>query len=283
MLIRTLRPPLALGGLFLALLVLPLAHSADPPGPPASREQVLKLFVEELVPLTPGQGKFPASFTLGSDDKDAPAAERPAVQITLPQPFAIGRYEVTQELYQHIMGVNPAKWKGRRNSVEMVSWDEANDFCRKLTAELRQRKLIGGDEVIRLPSEAEWEYACRAGTTSAWSFGDKEADLGVHAWYSKNSKGYDPPVGQKKPNPWGLYDMHGYVSEWCSDAWSPTHQGADSRGRPRRSETARERVIRGGSFADSADANRSSFREGKAADTRSDRIGFRCVKAKEES
>jgi formylglycine-generating enzyme required for sulfatase activity len=265
----------------LALLAVSLLSSADPPGAVPSREQVLKLFVEELVPLTPGQGKFPASFTLGSRDKDAPATEKPAVPITLKHPFAISRYEVTQELYQHIMGNNPSKWKGRRNSVEMVNWEEANTFCQKLTTELRKLKLIGDIEVIRLPSEAEWEYACRAGTTSAWSFGDKEDELGAHAWYNKNSKGYDPPVGQKKPNPWGLYDMHGYVWEWCSDAWSPTHEGADAGGSPRGGRDVKERVVRGGSWGDSAAASRSSFREGKPADTRSDRIGLRCVKAKE--
>jgi len=267
--------------LVLFLLVLPLVRSADPPGPAPSREQVLKLFVEELVPLTPGQGKFPASFLMGNSAKDAPATEKPAVKVTLKHPFAIGRYEVTQELYQHIMGKNPSEWKGRRNSVEMVNWNEANEFCRKLTEDLRKMKLIGPDEVIRLPSEAEWEYACRAGTESAWSFGDKVADLGEYAWYDKNSKGHDPPVGKKKPNPWGLYDMHGYVWEWCGDAWSPSHEGAGPSGSPRSIADAKERVVRGGSFADSADANRSSFREGRPVGTRSDRIGFRCVKAKE--
>jgi formylglycine-generating enzyme required for sulfatase activity len=185
-------------------------------------------------------------------------------------------------LYQHIMGKNPSKWMGRRNSVEMVNWDEANEFCRKLTAELRKMKLIGEDEVIRLPSEAEWEYACRAGTTTAWSFGDKEEDLGPHAWYNKNSKGYDPPVGQKKPNPWSLYDMHGYIWEWCADSWSPSHEGADPAGGPRSDRAAKQRVIRGGSWGDSADSSRSAFRQGEAVEARNDRIGFRCVKAKEK-
>ncbi len=265
-----------------AVLLLPsLLQSADPPGKPPSREQVLKRFVEELVPLTPGEGKFPASFTMGSSAKTAPATEKPAVKVTLKSPFAIGRYEVTQELYQHVMGKNPSKWKGARNSVEMVNWDEANEFCRKLTTDLSKLKLIAEDEVIRLPSEAEWEYACRAGTTSAWSFGDKEEDLGPHAWYNKNSKGFDPPVGQKKPNPWGLYDMHGYVWEWCADSWSAGHEGADPAGTPRQIRNVKDRVVRSGSWGDSADASRSSFRQGQPVETRSDRIGFRCVKAKE--
>src|SRR5207248_9146766 len=107
-----------------------------------------------------------------------PDTEKPVVTITLKSPFAMAKYEVTQELYEAVAGKNPSKWKGPRNSVEMVSWDEANDFCRKATAELRKRKLIGADEVIRLPSEAEWEYACRAGTTTRYSFGDDAKDLG---------------------------------------------------------------------------------------------------------
>jgi len=269
-----------------ALIVLPLALSlawtADPPGPAATRDEVLKQFVEELVPLTPGKGKFPATFTMGSDDKDSPATEKPAVKITLKTPFAIGRYETTQELYEHIMGKNPSKFKGRRNAVDSVSWEDAQDFCKKLTAELRKSKLIAENEIIRLPSEAEWEYACRAGTSTRWSFGDKAADLKDYAWFHGNAKDEDPPVGKKKPNPWGLYDMHGYVWEWCADAWAPTHLGAASDGSPRVSQTVKDRVIRGGSWGDNAERTQSAYRSGAALDNRDDRIGFRCVKVKEE-
>jgi formylglycine-generating enzyme required for sulfatase activity len=266
----------------ICLLGLPLAWTADPPGPAPSREQVLKRFVEELIPLTPGKGKFPAMFTMGSDDKDAPASEKPAVSITLKAPFAIGRFEVTQELFQHIMGNNPSKWKGRRNSVEETSWKDAQDFCQKLTAELRKHNLIGKTEIIRLPSEAEWEYACRAGTKTAWSFGDDAGALKEHAWYTGNAKGEDPPVGKKKPNPWGLYDMHGYVWEWCADAWSPTHEGSPADGSPRVNPEVKDRVIRGGSWADKADMTRSAARSHAALDFHDDRIGFRCVKLTEE-
>jgi formylglycine-generating enzyme required for sulfatase activity len=246
-----------------------------------NREAAVKKFAEKLVPLTPGMGRFPASFLMGSSG-DSPATEKPAIKISLPAPFAMSRYEVTQELYQAVMGHNPSKWKGPRNSVEMVSWEEANDFCRKLTAELRKARLLSEDEVIRLPSEAEWEYACRAGTTTRYGFGDNADDLKEYAWFKGNSKGEDPPVGKKKPNAWGLYDMHGYVWEWCADAWKPSHEGADPHGKPRPGKDGGERVIRGGSWADSADASRSAFRAGKPADTRSDTIGFRCVKAKED-
>ncbi len=259
-----LLPPLALAPFLLA---------ADPPAP---ADKILKRFVEELVPLTPGKGKFPASYQMGSSGK-APASEKPAVKITFSRPFAVARYEVTQELYKVVAGKEPSKWKGPRNSVEMVSWDEANEFCTKVTKMLRDGKLIKADELVRLPSEAEWEYACRAGTTTAYYFGNDATELGAYAWYAKNSKGEDPPVGRKKPNAWGVYDMAGYVSEWCADSWSPDHTGASPDGKPRVKAGEKDRVIRGGSFADPADACRSAARDRKAADFRSDRLGFRCV------
>jgi formylglycine-generating enzyme required for sulfatase activity len=257
----------------LGAVILPLAaDEAD-----AAREKILRLFVEELVPLTPGKGEFPESFTMGS--ADGPASEKPAVKVALHGPLAVARYEVTQELYQAVMGNNPSRWKGPRNSVEMVSWEDAVAFCRKLTDELRKLKLLGADEVIRLPSEAEWEYACRAGTTTIYSFGDRVEDLKAHAWYNANSKGEDPPVGKKKGNAWGLYDMHGYVSEWCIDSWHPSHEGASADGKAREKKDEKARVIRGGSFADPPEVLRSAARAGKPADYRDDKIGFRCVRA----
>ncbi|MFN4258462.1 MAG: SUMF1/EgtB/PvdO family nonheme iron enzyme [Gemmataceae bacterium] len=254
------------------------AQAADPPGPPPTREQVLQQFVKELVPITPGQEKFPARFTMGSTG-EAPDNEKPARVVQVTQPFAMSKYEVTQELYEAIMGNNPSRWKGRRNSVEKVSWDEANEFCEKLTAELRQRQLIGNQDVIRLPSEAEWEYCCRAGTTTEYSFGDDVAKLTDYAWFRGNSKGEDPPVGVKKPNPWGLYDMHGYVWEWCLDAWIPDYQDAPATPEARDVPGAKERVVRGGSWAHPPSQCRSAFRHHVVADTRHDAIGFRCVKA----
>jgi formylglycine-generating enzyme required for sulfatase activity len=198
--------------------------------------------------------------------------------VTFKSEFAIGKYEVTQELYEAVIGKNPSKWKGTRNSVEMVSWDDANEFCRKVTLELRERKLLKENEVIRLPSEAEWEYACRAGSKAAYSFGDKVDDLKDYAWYKANSKGEDPPVGKKKPNEWGVYDMHGYVWEWCSDTWHKNYEGAPTDGSAWMTHDEKEHVIRGGSWADDAESARSAFRAHKPADHRSDTIGFRCVR-----
>jgi formylglycine-generating enzyme required for sulfatase activity len=248
--------------------------------PTPRTEAILKRCAEEFITLTPGQGKFPGDFVMGAD-KDGDDNEQPAHKVTLKYSFAIGTYEVTQELYHVVMGKNPAKWQGPRNSVEMVSWDEAVEFCKRLTKELRKRKLIGDNETIRLPSEAEWEYACRAGTTTAYSFGDKLADLGDYAWYKKNAPGNDPPVGAKKPNPWGLHEMHGYVAEWCLDTAHPNYKGAPSDGSAwidAKVNEKTQRVIRGGSFADEPHVLRCAARQFVPADTRNDKIGLRCVK-----
>lgn len=242
-------------------------------------DDVLKLFLDEFIAVTPGKGKFPASFQMGSSAKDAPETEKPVVKVTFKTPFAIAKYEVTQELWTLVTGNNPSRWKGKRNSVEMLDWNEANTFCAKVTKLLHERKLLDPKEVIRLPSEAEWEYVARAGTTTQYSFGDDVIDLGEHAWYIRNSKGEDPPVGRKKPNAWGLYDVHGYVWEWCADAWSDDHKGAASDGSARVGKDVKERVIRGGSFADPADSLRCAYRGKALATAKSDRLGLRCVKA----
>jgi formylglycine-generating enzyme required for sulfatase activity len=241
-------------------------------------DRILKLFVSEFISVTPGKGKFPESFTMGSG-ADAPAAERPAHKVTFRKPFALAKYEVTQELYAAVTGKDPSKWRGPRNSVEKVSWHEAVAFCEKVTEALRQRGLIGKGEVIRLPSEAEWEYVCRAGTTTAYSFGDDAQELTHFAWFTGNARGNDPPVGKKRPNPWGFYDMHGYIWEWCADDWHPSYEGAPSDGSARRVEGAKERVMRGGSWRDPAEQCRSAYRGHAPADRRSDAIGWRCVRA----
>jgi formylglycine-generating enzyme required for sulfatase activity len=255
--------------------------AAPSPSAPRSKDDILKLFHDEFVTLTPGAGKFPAKFTMGSGG-DAPKEEQPAHEVTFTHSFALAKYEVTQELYEAVMGKNPSKWKGPRNSVEMVNWEEANEFCRKATDELRTRKLLGADEIIRLPSEAEWEYACRAGTKTAYSFGDGEADLKEYAWFKGNSKGEDPPVGKKKPNAWDLYDLHGYIWEWTLDAWHADYKGAPADGSAWNEKEATDRVARGGSWNDGAERCRSAARGRFPAATRSDTIGFRCVKAKAE-
>lgn len=271
---RRLSVPLLSLGCALALAGCAAPQEKQKP-PPRDADAALKLFVDEFVPIAPGTGKFPASFVMGS--AEGPESERPAHTVKLARPFAVAKYEVTQELYLAVTGKDPSKWKGPRNSVEEVSWKEAVAFCEKTTDELRKRKLIKEDEVIRLPSEAEWEYCCRAGTKTPFSFGD--GDIREFCWYKDNSPGNDPPVGSKKPNPWGLHEMHGYVWEWVQDAWHPDYKGAPADGRPWEDKGATEHVVRGGAFDTPADGCRSAARESRKADHRDDNLGFRCVRS----
>lgn len=267
---------------FLALLsiALPALESGDKPEPKKKdKAAILKTFAEEFILLTPGKGKYPESFLMGSKKGGNPS-ERPSRKVTFKSPFALARYEVTQELYEAVMGHNPSKWKGPRNAVELITWEEAKEFCRKASAELRAQKLLEEGEEIRLPTEAEWEYGCRAGTTAAYSFGNSLDDIDAYCWYKGNSKGFDPPVGKKEANPWGFFDMHGYNWEWCQDGWQPDYKKAPADGSAVKEADKNRRVMRGGSWADPADFARSAFRAGHAGDGKNDTLGFRCVKAK---
>ncbi len=150
-------------------------------------------------------------FTMGSPGTESDRrADETQHRVTLTKPFYLGVTEVTQEQYQKVMGSNPSGFKGPQNPVEQVSWNDAVAFCRKLS-ELPSEK--SGGYVYRLPTEAEWEYACRAGTTTTYSFGDSESELGAYAWYIDNSGRTTHPVGGKRPNACGLYGMHGNVFE----------------------------------------------------------------------
>ncbi len=234
-----------------------------------SRDELVKIFTSEFVEITPGSGKFP----------------KPAKAL---QQFSICKFETTQSLYAAVMGSNPSRWKGARNSVESMSYVEVEAFCRRVTILMRGAKLIKGDEHIRLPTEAEWEYCCRAGTKTDYSFGKsatqagdaepKATRLDAYAWHHGNAAGNDPAVGILKPNPWGLYDMHGYLWEYCSDAWRPSPEAPAAKELP----GSTQRVMRGGSWRDHYSMCKSSTRWAVPDHVKSDAIGFRCVRSKVE-
>lgn len=195
---------------------------------------------------------------------------RPAHPVTLSRSFYLGTHEVTQQQYEQVLEHNPSKTRGAMHPVENVTWDDAVRFCRRLTA--RSEEKAAG-RVYRLPTEAEWEYACRAGTTTKFSFGEDEKLLNRHAWYHVNSDGGSHPVGQKKPNPWGLYDMHGNVEEWCQD-WYGDYP-ATAQTDPTGAATGSFRVVRGGGWSHVAPFLPAAYRGAVELTERSSSLGFR--------
>ena len=191
-------------------------------------------------------------------------------EVTLTQSFQMGIHEVTQEQYEQVMGNNPSEFKGANNPVDSVSWEEALEFCRKLS-ELPAEKSAG--RVYRLPTEAEWEYACRAGTTTKYSFGDDDSKLGDYAWIGGNSGRTTHPVGSKKPNAWGLYDMQGNVWEWCQDRYG--YYPGQAVTNPSGPTSGSVRVNRGGSWYGTAGFCRSAHRYWYKPSFRYDSFGFR--------
>jgi eukaryotic-like serine/threonine-protein kinase len=223
-------------------------------------------------------------FWMGGSDSDprAKPAEKPRREVKINRAFFLGKTEVTQGQYEEVIGSNPSAFsakganKGRvkeldtsKHPVESVSWLDAVRFCNRLSErhELKTYYKIDGEVVTirggdgyRLPTEAEWEYACRAGTTTAWYFGEKIADLKDHAWFADNSGDRTHPVAQKKPNPWGLYDMYGNVPEWCWDRYDPSYYAYMPASDPPGSGTGRLRVFRGDGW--NSLAPRTPAREG---------------------
>lgn len=248
--------------------------------PDAETVKLLKTFREEFIAITPGKGDFPKSFAMGRAE-GGEANERPAHKVTFEYNFHIAKYEVPQNLWEAVMGSNPSKWKGPRNSVEMLSFDEAQAFCKKTTKLMRDAMLIKANEEIRLPSEAEWEYTARAGTNTLYSHGDDVKELDAYAWHTGNAAGNDPPVGAKKPNAWDVYDVHGYLWEWCTDTSHDDYESAPTNGSAwTKVGDAKKRIARGGSWKDKPEKLTSSFRLALPKETRDDAVGLRCVLAK---
>ena len=192
-------------------------------------------------------------------------AEKPQHEVTV-QAFYMGIYPVTQAQYQKIMGKNPSHFQGNDKPVEQVSWDEAVEFCKKLS------KQTGKE--YRLPTEAEWEYACRAGTTTAYYFGEKITDNLVN-YYGTVGKITD--VGQYPPNYFGLYDMHGLVWEWCQDDWHDNYENAPNDSKAWGLGKSITKAIRGGSWGYYPYYCRSAYRDNYLRDVRNDNFGFRVV------
>ena len=255
------------------VLLCGIAQGAEP-------KTVTNTIGMELIELPAG------TFTMGS-----PAGEKERgnnegqVAVTLTKPFWLGKTEVTQGQFKKVMGTEP--WAnqsgvqiGEDNAASYVSWNDATAFCQELTGlEHKAGKLKVG-EVYRLPTEAEWEYACRAGTKTTFSFGDDEKQLGQYAWFEGNAESagekYAHTVGLKKPNPWGLHDMHGNVWEWCSD-WHGT--GLSGGTDPVGPGGGSDRVLRGGSLYH-PDNCRSAYRDLNGVPSlRNHNLGFRVARS----
>ncbi len=235
----------------------------------------------EMVAI-PG-GWFEMGSAKGGDD------ESPVRKVWI-SPFLMDRYEVVQEQFKKFQFPDPSHFKNPRNPLDQINWTDATMYC-------NERSLAEGlkpcyDEETwdcnfaadgyRLPTEAEWEYACRAGTDSQYSFGSAKQKLKAHAWFTDNSSRSTQQVGQKTPNPWGLYDMHGNVTEWCNDFYAEDYYKQSPERDPRGPSRGQERVLRGGAWNSSADSCRSTYRASDPSinDTclASDAIGFRCVR-----
>lgn len=234
-----------------------------------------------MVPIPAG------TFVMGTpDDEDGRLDdEGPQTTVTISKPFWISKYEVSQEQYQELMGYNPSSFRnpGSNHPVERVTWSNGINFCIQLTRHERTAGNLSDDFEYRLPTEAQWEYACRAGTTTRFPHGDDPtySQLDEYAWYSNNGGKETHPVGTKMPNPWGLHDMLGNVGEWCLNKASvqrslPGGTLVDPAGP--QTQTA-GRTIRGGSWFLPAEASRSGFRfaPGRNGSDRIRDVGFRPV------
>jgi formylglycine-generating enzyme required for sulfatase activity len=222
-------------------------------------------------------------FSMGSHDY-----EMPVHRIRITKSFLLGQTEVTQRQWERVMG-DAKPWQGATGVIEgpdvpvtWVSWNEAVNFCEELTVQERREGRLPAERSYRLPTEAEWEYACRAGTKTRFSFGNDEEHLGDHAWFIENTafrdRNHPQPVSGKKPNPWKLYDMHGNVAEWCSDWYDRDYYSSSPADDPQGPASARSyRVIRGGNWHGYPADCRSAFRLYISPANSNCYVGFRVV------
>jgi len=213
-------------------------------------------------------------FTMGSPEIEKGHTEDEVQhEVTISQPFYMGKFQVTQGQWQAVMGSNPSDLRVSDFPVTKVSWDDCQEFCKKLSAK--------AGKTVRLPTEAEWEYACRAGSATRFCSGDSDIDLNAFAWCYNSvlglTIGQEAPVGQKRPNAWWLHDMHGNVCEWCHDWYDNSYYENSPRTNPRGPDTGSERVLRGGSWNYMSEYCRSANRNSSTPCGRSIHYGFRCV------
>jgi formylglycine-generating enzyme required for sulfatase activity len=245
-------------------------------GTQASQPRDDNILKTKLVWIQPGE------FTMGSpkDEKDR-RKDEDQVHVTLTKGFWLGQHEVTQSEWQHVMQTTP--WRSANNVKEgndipatYVSWDDAMKFCETLTNQEHIASRLPQGWKYTLPTEAQWEYAGRAGAKSRFSFGDDESELGNNAWFAKNAKdageAYAHSVGQKRPNSWGLNDIHGNVWEWCSNCYVKELSGGTD---PNETSGSPNRVLRGGSWTAMASNCRLAYRGWRTPDNRADWLGFR--------
>jgi len=257
--------------------------SEAPPAPPkqsTSRKESGKDSETAMVLLPGGR------FIMGDKDEVDAAPHEVVVG-----PFYLDKRLVTQEQFQKITGTNPSRWKGDKNPVEQVRWSDAVRFCNQRSEleklqpcyDLKSWKCNFEANGYRLPTEAEWEYACRAGTTTAYFFGETPVKLGDYAWFDKNAGGHPRPVGQKQPNPWGLYDICGNVWEWCNDFYQVDYYAEAPRQDPRGPGEGQNKVLRGGAWRFGAESCRSGYRYNENPGYADvcfgyDIYGFRCAR-----
>jgi len=214
------------------------------------------------------------SFQMGAhESEDGSSKEKPRHEVKLSQPFYIGKHEVTQAQWQAIMSTNPSLFTGPTKPVNRVSWDDVQTFIARLNT-------IEKTTSYRLPTEAQWEYAARAESQTSYCYGDdpKGEKLNRYSWYEKNSKNQIHPVGELKPNNWGIHDMHGNVQEWVQDWYDKNYYQSSDETDPTGPASGRKRVVRGGSWINPAYHCRSAARSYYSSDYVDNDIGFRLVK-----
>ena len=245
------------------ILIIVLVYYLDKTRKEMIRSEMMKNMVECKA----------GSFMMGSHSRFK-SPEEILHKVTISKPFYIGKYEVTQKDYETVMGNNPSNFRGDNRPVEMVSWNDAKEYCNKLNIKYKDYLPLGYR--FDLPTEAQWEYACRAGTDTELNSGKNITNVGYRdicpnlnevAWYGNNSGNFTHNVGQKKPNAWGIYDMHGNVLEWCRDYWSEKYSATEVtdpigplRADPIDGDYDSYRIYRGGCYKGLDFCCRSSFR-----------------------